>query len=87
MSRVSSRVMVRVAAEVLFLTMRWPAEVFFLVFLPLMASLAALPTMVPSVAVTAVSMAFSTFCSMPCFFLPPFSVLAGLASSVSAGRL
>ena len=68
MERDSSRVRVRVAAEVVFFTIFWPAVVDDLVFLPLTLSLTAVPTKVPIVAVAAVTTALKIFDPMPAFF-------------------
>ena len=71
MSRVSSRVMVRVAADVAFLAMRPVVEVFDFVFLPVMASDTIVPATVANVPVMAVMMALTIFDTMPGLALPP----------------
>ena len=75
MSRVSSRVMVLVAADVAFFTTRSFVEVRLLDFLPDTLLLTHEPKIAASVDVTAVITAFITFDSTPGFFssLPPFS--------------
>ena len=72
MSRVSSRVTVRVAAEVAFLATRPVAEVRDLVFLPVTASDTIVPSMAAKVPVMAVIMAFSTLEKNPFFLLVSF---------------
>ena len=82
MSRVNSRVMVRVAAEVAFFTTFPVVEVFdFFFFLPVTLSETAVPTIVASVAVMAVMMAFSTLEKNPGFVLFFFSSFSFSASS------
>ncbi len=76
MSRVSSLVMVRVAAEVAFFTTRSLVDVRRLVVLPLTFSLTQAPRMAASVDVTADITAFSTLDMMPGFC---FSALAGFS--------
>ena len=63
-----SRVRVRVTDEVVFFTIFCPIEVLLLVFLPLTASLTAVPAAVARVAVTAVRAALSSLLPKPLFF-------------------
>ena len=84
MSREISRVIVRVAAEVVFLMTFSLVEVFDLVFLPVTLLLMAVPAAVAKVPVTAVMMALITLPKTPCFledFFPSFS--SCLASSIA----
>ena len=81
MSRVSSLVMVRVAAEVALLTTFSRAEVFDLVFLPLTLSLTQVLKMVAKTDVTAVMTVFITLLIMPGFLFSSFSSFFLSASS------
>ena len=82
MSRVSSRVAVRVAAEVAFFTTRPVVEVLLFVFFPVTLSLTHVPKMAAKVPVMAVTMAFHTFDRNPGFVL--FESFAAFFASFSA---
>ena len=83
MSRVSSLVMVRVAALVAFLTTRSLADFLLLVFLPDTLSLAHVPSRAAKVEVMAVRTAFHTLLIMPGFFFSSFSGSSSLSETSS----
>ena len=89
MSRVSSLVMVRVAALVAFLTTRSLADLRLLVSLPETLSLTQVPSMAARVDVIAVRMALKTLLMMPGFFFSSFSAFSAFlgvsGASVSSG--
>lgn len=88
MSRVSSRVRVLVAAEVVLLITFSEAEVRERLFLPDTLLLMAVPSIEARVAVRAVKMALSTLLSMPGFLLSAFrSPSSAFRSPLSAFRV
>ena len=70
MSRVNSRVIVRVAALVAFFTTLSFVEVLERVFLPVTLLLTYVPSIAAKVEVSAVMTAFITLPSIPCFAFP-----------------